>query len=94
MHCGWNMSSGTWHLLDVQCLCEIKFLFSHSSMSASNTLDSCQSDHGDALSQQLSVAKTVLLQAVDLLDHYLTCDEQLSVSSQYLSGSTIGAHQP
>jgi len=63
-------------------------------MSASNTLDSCQSDHGDALSQQLSVAKTVLLQAVDLLDHYLTSDEQLSVSSQHLSGSTIGAHQP
>lgn len=63
-------------------------------MPASNTFDSCLNDHNDSLHQQLSVARTVLLQAVDLLDNYLTSDEQLSVSSHYLSGSTIGAHQP
>ena len=63
-------------------------------MPASNTFDSCLNDHDDSLQQQLSVARTVLLQAVHLLDNYLTSDDQLSVSSQYLSGSTIGAHQP
>jgi len=63
-------------------------------MPASNTFDSCLNDHVDSLQQQLSVARTVLLQAVHLLDNYLTSDDQLSVSSQYLSGSTIGAHQP
>lgn len=61
-------------------------------MPPSNTLVASQDHHSDGLMQQLSVAKTVLLQAVDLLDHYLTSDEQLSVSSQYLPGSTIGKH--
>jgi len=71
-----------------------RLLLSHSPMPASNTFDSCLNDHDDSLQRQLSVARTVLLQAVDLLDNYLTSDDQLSVSSQYLSGSTIGAHQP
>lgn len=44
----------------------------------------------EVLCQQISVAKTVLLQAIDLLDNYLTSDEQLSVHSQFLPGSTIG----
>lgn len=43
------------------------------------------------LTQLLSVSKTVLLQAVDLLDNYLTSDDQLILSSKYLPGSTIGA---
>jgi len=42
--------------------------------------------------QQLAVAKTVLLQAVDLLDNHLTSDEQITVHSQHLPGSTIGKH--
>ncbi|KAG2023814.1 hypothetical protein CC2G_001427 [Coprinopsis cinerea AmutBmut pab1-1] len=42
--------------------------------------------------QQLSVAKTVLNQAIDLLDNYLTSDDQLAVHSKYLPGSTIGKH--
>lgn len=50
-------------------------------------------DFSDPRQQQLSVAKTVLLQAVDLLDNYLTSDEQLTISSKYLPGSTIGTHQ-
>lgn len=44
--------------------------------------------------QQLSVAQTVLSQAVDLLDNYLTSDEQLTVHSKFLPGSTIGARIP
>ncbi|EDR16062.1 uncharacterized protein LACBIDRAFT_301768 [Laccaria bicolor S238N-H82] len=46
----------------------------------------------DVLMQQLSVAQTVLSQAVDLLDNYLTSDEQLTVHSKFLPGSTIGKH--
>ncbi|TFK41348.1 hypothetical protein BDQ12DRAFT_679310 [Crucibulum laeve] len=46
----------------------------------------------EAFIQQLSVARTVILQAVDLLDNHLTSDEQLTVSSKYLPGSTIGKH--
>ena len=42
------------------------------------------------VSQQLSVAKTVLLQAVDLLDNYLVSDQQLTVQSRFMPGSTIG----
>ncbi|KAF9452527.1 hypothetical protein P691DRAFT_660580 [Macrolepiota fuliginosa MF-IS2] len=61
-------------------------------MPSSNYAVAPQTDFSDPLKQQLSVAKTVLLQAVDLLDNYLTSDEQLSISSQYLPGSTIGKH--
>ncbi|KAG6866822.1 hypothetical protein C0991_008758 [Blastosporella zonata] len=42
------------------------------------------------LASLLYVSKTVLLQAVDLLDDYLTSDDQLTVSSKFLPGSTIG----
>jgi len=45
----------------------------------------------ETLAQQISVAKTILLQAVDLVDNHLTADEQLTVHSQYMPGSTIGA---
>ncbi|KAG6902786.1 hypothetical protein C0995_011273 [Termitomyces sp. Mi166 len=44
------------------------------------------------LTSLLYVSKTVLLQAVDLLDNYLTSDDQLTISSKYLHGSTIGKH--
>ena len=40
--------------------------------------------------QQLAVAKTVLTQAIALLDNHITCDEQLTVHSKHLPGSTIG----
>jgi len=46
----------------------------------------------EMVSQQLSVAKTVLLQAVDLLDNYLVSDQQLTVQSSFMPGSTIGKH--
>jgi len=42
------------------------------------------------VAQQLSVAKTVLLQAVDLLDNHLVSDQQLTVQSRFMPGSTIG----
>lgn len=42
------------------------------------------------LTSLLHVSKTVLLQAVDLLDNYLTSDDQLTISSKFLCGSTIG----
>ena len=44
----------------------------------------------EVVEQQLSVAKTVLLQAVDLIDNHLTSDEQLTTHSKYMPGSTIG----
>ena len=48
-----------------------------------------ESNH-DTVKQQLAVAKAVLLQAVDLLDNHLTSDEQITIHSQHLPGSTIG----
>lgn len=49
-------------------------------------------DEQTALKQLLTVATTVLSQAVDLVDNVLTSDDQLTVQSQYLPGSTIGKH--
>lgn len=48
----------------------------------------------EMIAQQLSVAKTVLSQAVDLLDNYLVSDQQLTVQSRFLPGSTIGTRIP
>lgn len=45
----------------------------------------------ETLLQQLAVARTVLSQAIDILDNHITSDDQLTVSSSYLPGSTIGA---
>jgi hypothetical protein len=42
------------------------------------------------LSQLLSVAVTVLRQGLDLVDNVLSSDEQLTVHSKLLPGSTIG----
>jgi len=60
-------------------------------MSSSTSQQTVTSTH-EVVKQQLAVAKTVLLQAVDLLDNHLTYDEQLTVHSKYLPGSTIGKH--
>lgn len=51
-------------------------------------------DLPENVAQLLSVSKILLLQAVDVLDNHLTSDEQLTVNSQYLHGSTIGAYLP
>ena len=48
------------------------------------------SSRNEVMDQQLSVAKTLLQQAVDLLDNRLSSDEQLIVRSKYMPGSTIG----
>ncbi|ETW87533.1 hypothetical protein HETIRDRAFT_121883 [Heterobasidion irregulare TC 32-1] len=45
-----------------------------------------------SLEQLLDVSTKVLAQAIDLLDNSLTSDDQLTVSSKYLPGSTIGKH--
>jgi hypothetical protein len=42
------------------------------------------------LTQLLSVSTTILAQALDLVENVLTSDEQLTVHSKYLPGSTIG----
>lgn len=44
----------------------------------------------EMVAQQVAVAKTLLLQAVHLLDNYLVSDQQLTVHSQFMPGSTIG----
>jgi len=44
------------------------------------------------LEQLIDVGTTILNQALDLLDNSLTSDEQLTVHSQYMPGSTIGKH--
>ena len=54
------------------------------------TSSSDMTSNNEMVSQQLSVAKTVLLQAVDLLDNHLVSDQQLTVQSRFLPGSTIG----
>ncbi|KAG9314577.1 hypothetical protein JVU11DRAFT_5379 [Chiua virens] len=52
--------------------------------------------NGDPQSSQLSellcVSSTTLRQALDLVDNVLTKDDQLTVQSKYLPGSTIGKH--
>ena len=42
------------------------------------------------LEQLIDVGTTILNQALDLLNKSLTSDEQLTVHSQYMPGSTIG----
>ncbi|KAL0579798.1 hypothetical protein V5O48_002209 [Marasmius crinis-equi] len=44
------------------------------------------------MKEQVLVAQTVLQQAVGVIEQFLTSDEQLSVNSKYLPGSTIGKH--
>ncbi|KAF8971527.1 hypothetical protein BDZ97DRAFT_1786955 [Flammula alnicola] len=62
-------------------------------MSSSNAQPTISSQSGhDLVQQQIIVAKTILIQGIDLLDNHLTSDEQLSVHSKHLPGSTIGKH--
>ncbi|KAJ7900000.1 hypothetical protein B0H14DRAFT_2671835 [Mycena olivaceomarginata] len=44
------------------------------------------------LTQLLQVSRIVLRQGIDLLDNHITSNDQLTVHSQYLPGSTIGKH--
>ncbi|KAK7064505.1 DinB-2 domain-containing protein [Favolaschia claudopus] len=44
------------------------------------------------LTQLLQVSRIVLQQGVELLDNYITSNDQLVVHSQHLPGSTIGKH--
>lgn len=44
-----------------------------------------------SLKRLLEVSTVILQQAVDLVDNDLASDEQLTVHSQYMPGSTIGA---
>ncbi|KAJ7275369.1 hypothetical protein B0H12DRAFT_1086935 [Mycena haematopus] len=46
----------------------------------------------NGLAQLLQVSRIVLRQGIDLLDNHITSDDQLTVHSQYLPGSTIGKH--
>ncbi|KAJ7462709.1 hypothetical protein B0H11DRAFT_2053923 [Mycena galericulata] len=46
----------------------------------------------NTLSQLLQVSRIVLQQGIDLLDNHITSNDQLTVHSKYLPGSTIGKH--
>jgi hypothetical protein len=58
-------------------------------LNAQHGSDECESGP-EIVQQQLAVAKTVLTQAIALLDNHITSDEQLTVHSKHLPGSTIG----
>ncbi|KAI0961182.1 hypothetical protein AcV7_000352 [Taiwanofungus camphoratus] len=49
-------------------------------------------DEVTALARLQEVSTVVLRQAVDLVNNSLTSDEQLTVHSQFMPGSTIGKH--
>ncbi|OSX67785.1 hypothetical protein POSPLADRAFT_1127479 [Postia placenta MAD-698-R-SB12] len=51
-----------------------------------------QVNEATALAKLLEVSTIVVQQAVDLVDGSLTSDEQLTVQSRYMPGSTIGKH--
>lgn len=61
-----------------------------SNMASSRDVEKAPASPDETLFQQMEVAKTILNQAVDLLDNHLTSDDQLTVHSKYLPGSTIG----
>jgi len=61
-------------------------------MSNTSRDGSASAGQNETLQQQLAVSRTVLNQAVDLLDNHLSSDDQLTVHSKYLPGSTIGKH--
>ncbi|KAF8624898.1 hypothetical protein AX15_005766 [Amanita polypyramis BW_CC] len=64
----------------------------HSVVPVPSMSDTDDPESSNSLEKLLFVSKTVLLQAIDLLDNHLTSDHQLTTSSQYLPGSTIGKH--
>jgi 6-phosphogluconate dehydrogenase (decarboxylating) len=47
-------------------------------------------DEMNNLEQLVEVGTIILSQALDLLNNSLTSDDQLTVQSQYMPGSTIG----
>ncbi|KAI9512338.1 hypothetical protein F5148DRAFT_1164193 [Russula earlei] len=49
-------------------------------------------DEMNNLEQLIDVGTKILNQALDLLNETLTSDDQLTVPSQYMPGSTIGKH--
>lgn len=51
-----------------------------------------QADEETALARLLEVSTIVLRQAVDLVEQNISSDEQLTVHSRYMPGSTIGKH--
>jgi hypothetical protein len=61
-----------------------------SSPSEAMVIQNIPSSRNEVMEQQVSVAKTLLRQAVDLLDNHLSSDEQLLVHSKYMPGSAIG----
>ena len=52
--------------------------------------DIYETDDETSIAHLLEVSRIVLLQAVDLINKSLASDEQLSVQSKYIPGSTIG----
>ena len=61
----------------------------------SSTIESENSERAPAeakeLEQLLDVGSKIIDQALDLIDNSLSSDEQLTFSSKFLPGSTIGA---
>lgn len=59
-----------------------------------NSTETTRTEGGEvSLQHLLEVSRVVLQQAVDLVDDDLTSDDQLTVHSQYMPGSTIGARR-
>ena len=49
-----------------------------------------KSDEASQVHHLLDVSTIILEQGIDLLENYLTSDEQLTVNSKFVHGSTIG----
>ena len=58
-----------------------------------NAIAQPQQEEEMSLKRLLEVSTVILQQAVDLVDNSLESDEQLTVHSQYMPGSTIGLLQ-
>ena len=55
-----------------------------------DTTEQLDIDEATALARLLEVSVIILRQAIDLVNHNLASDDQLTIHSQYLPGSTIG----
>ena len=67
-----------------------KSAISESTMPDTSHTNGDHNPHSAQLSELLFVSSTVLQQALDLVDNALTNNNQLTVQSKYLPGSTIG----
>lgn len=65
---------------------------SSTTMSSHNIGQNGCSESDTPLIQLLQVSRVILAQAIVLLDDYLTSDDQLTTSSKFLPGSTIGMY--